>query len=49
MYITSPEQALTLAGILVAIIVAIWFTGAFATYVINKLSNKKRGSNETLD
>ena len=49
MYITSPEQALTLAGILVATIVAIWFTGGFANYVINKISNKKRGSNETPD
>lgn len=38
----SKEQVLIFIGIVVAIVITIWLMGEFASFVIKKLTNRKR-------
>ena len=44
----SQEQVLIFIGLVLGAAIAIWLTGEFASYVINKISNKK-GRKDKLD
>lgn len=47
MFFMSSEQVLTFIAMLVGSVIAIWLMGEFATYVINKITNKKGRNDKT--